>query len=139
MRDPYAGYIRQVGRELELPRRRKRTLLAGLRLELEERFLQDAGPEEILAQVGSPAETARFLMESVQPKERGRHRVRKRWWTRCAVAALAVLLAVAIGMVFWMDAHQIVRVKTTITEDPVPIDYSNDLSGFDYSNNASGN
>ena len=123
MRDPYAGYIRQVGRELELPRRRKRALLAGLRLELEERFVQEAGPEEILALVGPPAETARFLMESVQPEERGRHRVRKRWWTRCAVAALAVLLAAAIGMVFWMDAHQVARAEITIiASDPVPLD-----------------
>lgn len=139
MRDPCADYVRQVGRELELPRRRKRALLAGLRQELEERFPGGASSETILAQAGAPGETACFLMESVRPEERERHRAGKRRWTRCAVAALAVLLAVAIGTVLYLDATEIKRVKTTITVDPVPVDYSNDSDSFNYIDPVKGN
>ena len=120
MGDPRASYIRQVGRELELPRRQRRALLDGLRLELEERFPEEAGSEEILAQVGSPAETARSLLEGVSPETCEQYRAQKRRRIRCAVAVLAMLLVAAIGTAIYLDATEIKRVETIITEDLVP-------------------
>ena len=133
MGDPRTSYIRQVGRKLELPRRKKRALLAGLRLELEERFSGQAGPEEILSQVGPPAATARSLLGGVSPQERERYRTRKRRRLGCIIAALAVLLVVSVVTVIYLDATQIARVKTIITEDFVPneaFNYSVPIDNF---------
>lgn len=134
-----ASYVKQVGRELELPRQRKRALLIGFRTELEERFPGEVCPEEILIQVGTPAAAACALLESVPPEERERYRARKRRWIHHAVAALTVLLAVSVGMVLYLDATEVKRVKTTITVDSVPVDYSHDSGGLDYSDPVKGN
>lgn len=134
MKDPYTGYIRQVGRELELPRWQRRALLDGLRLELEERFSEKASPEEILTQVGPPAETAHSLLEGVSPEEHERYHIRKRRRLSCIIAALIVLLAVSIGLVVYVDAHAVTRVHTKIVENSVSVENSSDPSGFHASN-----
>lgn len=121
-----ASYIRQVGRELKLPRRRKRAPLNGLRLEMEEQFLEGVGPETLLAQMGGPAETARSLLEGVQPEEQRRYHAVRRRRAGCVIAALAVFLAASVGALLYLDANQVKRVEITITRDFAPVGYSDE-------------
>lgn len=118
-----ASYVKQVSRELKLPRRRKRALLDGLRLELEEQFPEGTRPEILLTQVGQPAKTARVLLEGVQPEEHERYRTVSRWRMGCVIAVLALLLAVSVGTLLCFDGTQVGRAEISITEtEPVPID-----------------
>lgn len=134
-----ASYVRQVGRELKLPRRRKRALLDGLRLELEEQFPEGASPEILLAQVGQPGDTARSLLESIQPEVQRRYQTIRRRRVGCVIATLALLLAASVGAILYLDAHQIVRAEINIAEDTVPINYANYPNGLHASAHISGN
>lgn len=117
-----AGYVRQVGRELKLPRRRKRALLDGLRLELEEQFPEGADQKTLLARVGQPAETAGSMLEGVQPEEQRRYQTVRRRRAVCIIAALVLLLAASMGSLLYLDASQITRAEISITEqEAVPI------------------
>lgn len=127
MADSCASYIRQVGRELELPRRRKRELLNGLRLELEEQFPEEPGTETLLSRVGRPEETARALRESVHPEEHRRYHAVRQWRIGCLIAALALLLAVSVAAFFYFDTTRTYRAEVIIIEDPVPV------TSFDHS------
>lgn len=116
-----ASYVKQVGRKLKLPRRRKRALLDGLRSELEEQFPEETRPETLLAQVGQPAKTARALLESVQPEEHERYQTVRRRRMGCVIAALALLLTASVGTFLYFDATQVGRAEVTIVEDPVTV------------------
>lgn len=117
-----ASYVRQVSRELKLPQRRKRALVDGLRLELEEQFPQGADRKTLLAQVGPPAETAHSLLDGVGSEEQRRYQTVRRRRIGFVIAALALLLAVSLGSLLYLDATQITRAEISITEkETVPI------------------
>lgn len=123
-----ASYVKQVGRKLKLPRRRKRALLDGLRSELEEQFPEGASPEILLAQVGQPEDTARSVLESIQPEVQRRYQTIRRRRVGCVIVALALLLAASVGLIAYLDTHTITRVDTEIIENSNSVkDYFNDL------------
>ena len=62
MKDHYTTYIRQVGRKPDLPRRQKKELLRGFRLELEDRFAEMPDEETLLRDVGKPEDVACALL-----------------------------------------------------------------------------
>lgn len=124
MKDHYTAYVRQVGRELDVPRRQKKELLRGFRSELEERFPENPSLETLVTDVGKPKEVACTLLESVDPEKRRRYRAVKLLRFRCVVAALAILLVLSIGAFFYFGTTRVGRADIAITEDPVPIQYS---------------
>ncbi len=119
-----ASYVRQVSRELKLPQRRKRALLDGLRLELEEQFPQGADRKTLLAQVGPPAETAHSLLDGVGSEEQRRYQTVRRRRSSCIIAALALLLAASIVTLIYFDGTRVGRAKIIVTQDSAPVDYS---------------
>jgi uncharacterized membrane protein len=125
-----ANYVRQVGRELQLPQRKKRKLLDGLKLELEEQFPEGADQEVLISQVGQPAETAQSLWDSVSPEAQKRYQTTARRRVGCVIAALALLLAVTVGLLLYLDATQVTRAEISIIQDPVPIDYTNHFNEY---------
>ena len=65
MTDPFASYIKQVDRALDLPRRQKKELLCGFQAELKERFSDIPNEKTLLADIGRPEEVAYTLLEAV--------------------------------------------------------------------------
>lgn len=120
MENYYTAYVRQVGRELDLPRWKKRVLLHGLQGELEERLSEGLGTGTGLDKVGSPKEIADTLLESVDLEERKRYHAVKLFRFRCIVTALAMLLALSVGTFFYFDMTQVGRAEVTIVENSVP-------------------
>ena len=72
MTDPFASYIKQVDRALDLPRRQKKELLCGFQAELKERFSDIPNEKTLLADIGRPEEVAYTLLEAVDVKEHTR-------------------------------------------------------------------
>lgn len=117
---------------MELPRRQKRALLDGLRRELEERFPEGASQEALLSQVGQPAETAFSMLDGVQQREQRRYQTVRRRRIGCVIAVLALLLAASVGIWLYYGNTLMGRIKTTIVEDSVPVNYSNySVGAFD--------
>lgn len=113
-------YCHGVNRTLEVPGRRKRELVTGLRRELEERF-PDAEVltlEELTGEIGTIGETADALMETVHPEERGRHRTRQKRLTCLIIAGLALLLAASVALFIYTERNQTVRAEQTIIVHP---------------------
>lgn len=124
MKDHFAAYVRQVGRELDIPRRQKKKLLRGFQSELRERFSEVSSEEKLSTDVGQPKEVACALLESVDPEERRRHHIAKLLWLRCVVAVLAILLVLCIVTFSYFETTQVKRVDVTIIQDPMPTYYS---------------
>lgn len=120
MKNYYTAYVRQVGRKLDLPQRKKRALLQGLQEELEERLSEGLGTGTGLDKVGSPKEIADTLLESVDLEERKRYNAVKLFRFRCIVTALVILLILSIGTFFYFDMTQVGRAEVTIVENSVP-------------------
>ena len=129
MKDYYTAYVRQVGRELDVPRRQKEELLRGFRSELEERFPANPSLETLVTNMGQPKEVACALLESVDPEECGRYRAVKLLRSRCVAAVLTVLLALSVGTFFYFGITRQDRVEVTIIQDPIPTQYSVDVEG----------
>ena len=129
MKDHYTAYVRQVGRELDVPRRQKKELLRGFRSELEERFPENPSLETLVTDVGKPKEVACTLLESVDPEESRRYRAVKLLRVRCVAIILCFLLAVSIGLICYFDLAKVGRSEVTIIQDPVPTQYSVEVEG----------
>ena len=90
-------YCQEIDQALELPRQRRRELLADLGRQLEEQFASQSQLtlEDLLEAVGPPEDTAGILLETVDPEEVRRYRARRRRRTLWAVLGAALVLAAA--------------------------------------------
>ena len=62
-------YCRAVRKKLPLPARQRRQLLAGLQEELAESAPDCATLDALIAQIGTPDETAQELLSSISPEQ----------------------------------------------------------------------
>ena len=84
-------YCRAVRKKLPLPARQRRQLLAGLQEELAESAPDCATLDALIAQFGTPDETAQELLSSISPEQLQTYQ--KQYRRRCILAAaLAILL-----------------------------------------------
>lgn len=120
------AYCREAEQTMELPTRRRRTLLAGLRQELEERFASkaDLSLQDICDVVGSPEDSAAALMESVPWEEHACYRAQKRRKLRVLVAVLAAVMTLALCYALYMRATGgTVIIETTHYVEGIPEDF----------------
>lgn len=93
-----AQYCKKVGKKLVCGRAKKKRLLGGLAQELTERFGgSPVTKDELLAQVGAPADTAELLQESVTPQERTAFE-KKHFRTLIAASVAAFVLLAACSI-----------------------------------------
>ena len=114
-----AQYCKKVGKKLVCGRAQKKRLLGGLAQELTERFGgSPVTKDELLAQVGAPADTAELLQESVTPEERvAFERKRRRVWITVVVSFLAILMFIEVGYICFWENHIPTYYKETIFID----------------------
>lgn len=124
MENSYSSYIKQVERELDLPRYQKKELLRGFQAELEERFCDGKKTSVDLNQLGPPREIASILLESIDSERRRQYYASKLLWFRCVAVALAILLTLCVGTLSYFAMTQAVRADVTIIQDPIPTQYS---------------
>ena len=100
MNDALRDYFRRLDRSLDCPRPLRRRLTAQVRRAAEDycRERPQAGPAEVVQYLGDPAETARELLEGLDPGVLDRARKRERLARRALVAVLVLAL---IGVGAW--------------------------------------
>lgn len=108
------AYCQAVEKKLELPRPQRRRLLDGLRQELAERQPDSAAWDALVRDLGEPEETAAALMESVSPETVAGYRRKKRKALQAAIAGLAILLVLFVGLWLWTEQTQILRAERHI-------------------------
>lgn len=115
MGKPYAHYIRRVGRALELPRRQKRALLDGLRLELEERT-----PSE--TELDRPEAVAEELLSTYDSAALADLRQKRLIMRRSVMIFLALLTVTALLYAAYVNSTGgVLTIETTIyTTGPIP-------------------
>ena len=88
-------YFRRLDRHLACPRSLRRRLTAQVRRGAEDylRERPEADPAEVARYLGDPAETARELLENLDPEELRQARRRERLARRALVAVLVLALA----------------------------------------------
>lgn len=91
-------YFRRLDRHLACPRSLRRRLAAQVRRAAEDycRERPEVGPAEVIQYLGDPAETARELLDGLDPEELDRARRRERLARRVLVAVL-ILALVGVG------------------------------------------
>ena len=100
MSEALRDYFRRLDRHLDCPRPLRRRLAAQVRRAAEDycRERPQAGPAEVIQYLGDPAETARELLENLDPEELRQARRRERLARR---ALVAVLILALIGVGAW--------------------------------------
>lgn len=100
MSEALRDYFRRLDRSLDCPRPLRRRLAAQVRRAAEDycRERPEVGPAEVARYLGDPAETARELLDGLDPEELGRARKRERLARR---ALVAVLILALIGVGAW--------------------------------------
>ena len=100
MSEALRDYFRRLDRSLDCPRPLRRRLAAQVRRAAEDycRERPEAGPAEVVQYLGDPAETARELLDGLEPGELDRARRRERLARRVLVAVLILAL---IGVGAW--------------------------------------
>ena len=100
MSEALRDYFRRLDRHLDCPRPLRRRLAAQVRRAAEDycRERPQAGPAEVVQYLGDPAETARELLEGLDPGELDRARRRERLLWRALVAVLVFAL---VGVGAW--------------------------------------
>lgn len=95
MSEALRDYFRRLDRSLDCPRPLRRRLAAQVRRAAEDycRERPEVGPAEVIQYLGDPAETARELLDGLDPEELGRARRRERLARRALVAVLVLALA----------------------------------------------
>ena len=117
-------YCRAVRKKLPLPARQRRQLLAGLQEELAESAPDCATLDALIAQFGTPDETAQELLSSVSPELVEQYRKKRvRIWVLLA-ALVFILMAASIAFFLHMEKHQVTYATERITILP-----TTDLSG----------
>lgn len=98
MSEALRDYFRRLDRSLDCPRPLRRRLAAQVRRAAEDyrRERPEVGPAEVVQYLGDPAETARELLDGLDPEELGRARRRERLARRVLVAVL-ILALVGVG------------------------------------------
>ena len=98
MSEALRDYFRRLDRSLDCPRPLRRRLAAQVRQAAEDyrRERPEVGPAEVVQYLGDPAETARELLDGLDPEELGRARRRERLARRVLVAVL-ILALVGVG------------------------------------------
>lgn len=117
-------YCRAVRKKLPLPARQRRQLLAGLQEELAESAPDCATLDALIAQFGTPDETAQELLSSISPELVEQYRKKRvRIWVLLA-ALVFTLMAASIAFFLHMEKHQVTYATEHITILP-----TTDLSG----------
>lgn len=105
MSEALRDYFRRLDRSLDCPRPLRRRLAAQVRRAAEDycRERPQAGPAEVVQYLGDPAETARELLDGLDPGEldRARRRERLLWRALVAVLVLALVGVGAWGVHLW--------------------------------------
>lgn len=98
MSEALRDYFRRLDRSLDCPRPLRRRLAAQVRRAAEDycRERPEVGPAEVIQYLGDPAETARELLDGLDPEELGRARKRERL-VRRALAAVLILALIGVG------------------------------------------
>ena len=98
MSEALRDYFRRLDRSLDCPRPLRRRLAAQVRRAAEDycRERPEAGPAEVVQYLGDPAETARELLDGLDPEELDRARKRERL-ARRVLAAVLILALVGVG------------------------------------------
>ena len=98
MSEALRDYFRRLDRSLDCPRPLRRRLAAQVRRAAEDycRERPEVGPAEVIQYLGDPAETARELLDGLDPEELDRARRRERLARRVLVAVL-ILALVGVG------------------------------------------
>lgn len=117
-------YCQQVEHWIDLPKKRRRELLSGLRRELEDAY----PPAEALTvavihrETGSPCEIAGSLVGGVPWEERARYRLRQKRLYICIIAVLAAVSLLTSAYALYMRATGGTAIIETIvyTNDPPP-------------------
>ena len=108
-------YCRAVRKKLPLPARQRRQLLAGLQEELAESAPDCATLDALIAQFGTPDETAQELLSSVSPELVEQYRKKRvRIWVLLA-AFVFILMAASIAFFLHMEKHQVTYATEHIT------------------------
>ena len=117
-------YCRAVRKKLPLPARQRRQLLAGLQEELAESAPDCTTLDALIAQFGTPDETAQELLSSISPELVEQYRKKRvRIWVLLA-AFVFILMAASIAFFLHMEKHQVTYATEHITILP-----TTDLSG----------
>ena len=105
MSEALRDYFRRLDRSLDCPRPLRRRLAAQVRRAAEDycRERPEAGPAEVIQYLGDPAETARELLDGLEPGEldRARRHERLLWRALVAVLILALVGVGAWGVHLW--------------------------------------
>ena len=105
MSEALRDYFRRLDRHLACPRSLRRRLTAQVRRGAEDycRERPEAGPAEVVQYLGDPAETARELLDGLEPGEldRARRHERLLWRALVAVLILALVGVGAWGVHLW--------------------------------------
>ena len=105
MSEALRDYFRRLDRSLDCPRPLRRRLAAQVRRAAEDycRERPEVGPAEVIQYLGDPAETARELLDGLEPGEldRARRHERLLWRALVAVLILALVGVGAWGVHLW--------------------------------------
>ena len=98
MSEALRDYFRRLDRHLDCPRPLRRRLAAQVRRAAEDycRERPEVAPAEVIQYLGDPAETARELLDGLDPEELDRARQHERLLWRALVAVL-ILALVGVG------------------------------------------
>ena len=105
MSEALRDYFRRLDKHLTCPRPLRRRLTAQVRRAAEDYCQErpEAGPAEVVQYLGDPAETARELLDGLEPGEldRARRHERLLWRALVAVLILALVGVGAWGVHLW--------------------------------------
>ena len=118
MSEALRDYFRRLDRSLDCPRPLRRRLAAQVRRAAEDycRERPEVGPAEVIQYLGDPAETARELLDGLDPEELDRARRRERLARRGleAVLILALVGVGAWGVHLWSTPKSVEVTETLI-------------------------
>ena len=118
-------YCRAVRKKLPLPARQRRQLLAGLQEELAESAPDCTTLDALIAQIGTPDETAQELLSSISPEQLQTYQ--KQYRRRCILAAaLAILLICCAALAY---CQRMMQSSIAYATERVTILPTTDLSG----------
>lgn len=102
------AYLKEVEKNLDLPKPLRKELLHGLKQELDEVY-------PFHEELERPEEMAELLMNNVPLEIRNQHQKKKKRRVRTAFAAILVLFALVTGYFLRMEKTQVARAEETIT------------------------
>ena len=118
-------YCRAVRKKLPLPARQRRQLLAGLQEELAESAPDCTTLDALIAQFGTPDETAQELLSSISPEQLQVYQ--KQYRRRCILAAVLIALIVCGAALAY--AQVIISNSVAYATEHITILSTTDLSG----------